>query len=56
MTTQSLEKTIWVKPCSNHALVIIKSSSPDIEEGEQYDEADLSHYASVFGYGIKEQA
>jgi hypothetical protein len=49
------EKTIWVKPSSNHTLIVVKSSSPDIEAGEEYDEGDLNNYANNFGYEIKDQ-
>jgi len=49
------EKTIWVKPSSNHTLIVVKSSSPDIEVGEEYDEGDLNNYANNFGYEIKDQ-
>jgi hypothetical protein len=49
------EKTIWVKPSSNHTLIVVKSSSPDIEAGEEYDEGDLNNYANDFGYEIKDQ-
>jgi hypothetical protein len=49
------EKTIWVKSSSNHTLIVVKSSSPDIEAGEEYDEGDLNNYANNFGYEIKDQ-
>ena len=49
------EKTIWVKPSSNHTLIVVNSSSPDIEAGEEYDEGDLNNYANKFGYEIKDQ-
>lgn len=52
---EGVEKTIWVKPSSNHTLIVVKSSSPDIEAGEEYDEGDLNNYANNFGYKIKEQ-
>jgi hypothetical protein len=49
------DKTIWVKPSSNHTLIVVKSSSPDIEVGEEYDEGDLNNYANKFGYNIKDE-
>ena len=49
------DKTIWVKPSSNHTLIVVKSSSPDIEVGEEYDEGDLNNYANNFGYEIKDR-
>lgn len=52
---EGVEKTIWVKPSSNHTLIVVKSSSPDIEAGEEYDEGDLNNYANNFGYKIKDQ-
>jgi hypothetical protein len=52
---EGVEKTIWVKPSSNHTLIVVKSSSPDIEAGEEYDEGDLNNYANEFGYEIKDQ-
>lgn len=48
------DKTIWVKPSSNHTLIVVKSSSPDIEVGEEYDEGDLYNYANKFGYNVEQ--